>query len=142
MPVEERRGVYGDDARLLAGLPHIDRQNRTITVYDSRHRVLLTFSVSDADFNLPADTWKTGDDIRYYYKEPGQALRMMNVTRTEVSEAGRTRPSDAIVASTDGCMVAEKGRATRGGAARPKRGYASSIRASGKSSHSITSAWS
>ncbi len=88
-PVDERRGLYGGDARLRTGVPRIDRQNRTITVYDSRRRLLVTFSVSDEDFNLPADTWKTGDDIRYYSKEPGQALRMMNVTRAEASEDRR-----------------------------------------------------
>ena len=79
--VRERPSVHRD-----AGLPRIDRQSRTITMYDFRRRLLLTFTVGDEDFNLPADTWKTGDDIRYYYKEPGQALRMMNVTRAEISE--------------------------------------------------------
>jgi hypothetical protein len=86
-PVEELRGVHGDDARVRTGLPRIDRRDKTITIYDPRRQLLLTFSVGDADFKLPEDTWKMGDEIRYYYKEPGQALRMMNVTRTDVSEA-------------------------------------------------------
>lgn len=37
--------------------------------------------------NLPAATWKFGDEIRYYYKDPGQALRMMNVTRTDLARS-------------------------------------------------------
>ncbi len=80
-PVRERPGKRSD-----AGLPRIDRQNGTITVYDSGRKRLLTFWVGDEGFNLPADSWKTGDDIRYYYKQPGQALRMMNVTRAEAGE--------------------------------------------------------
>jgi len=32
-------------------------------------------------------TWRTGDVVRYYYKTPGQALRLMNVTATDLSKA-------------------------------------------------------
>jgi hypothetical protein len=88
-PIEERRRVAPNDSRLRARLPLIDREKKTITTYEPVARVLLTFSVSDADFNLPEDTWKAGDEIRYYYKQPGQALRMMNVTKTDITEAGK-----------------------------------------------------
>lgn len=88
-PLEERRNVYRDDPRLPGRLPRIDRPNRTITLYEPRQRLLLTFSVSAENFSLPEDTWKAGDDIRYYYKQPGQALRMMNITRTDLSQAGK-----------------------------------------------------
>ena len=37
---------------------------------------------------MPAETWRCGDVVRYYYKEPGKALRMMNVTKTDLSKAG------------------------------------------------------
>lgn len=33
---------------------------------------------------MPEDTWKPGDDIRYTYRTPGQAIRMMNVSKTEI----------------------------------------------------------
>jgi hypothetical protein len=36
---------------------------------------------------MPADTWRAGDVVRYYYKDPAQALRLMNVTRTDLSNA-------------------------------------------------------
>jgi hypothetical protein len=36
---------------------------------------------------MPAGTWQAGDVVRYYYKEPGRALRLMNVTRTDLSKA-------------------------------------------------------
>jgi hypothetical protein len=36
---------------------------------------------------MPADTWKTGDEIRYYFRDPAQALRMMNVTRTDLNKS-------------------------------------------------------
>ncbi|MGA2324971.1 MAG: DUF4881 domain-containing protein [Bryobacteraceae bacterium] len=88
-PLEEHRNVYRDDPRLRGRLPRIDREKKTITLYDPRQRLLLTFSVSDENFRLPEDTWKAGDDIRYYYKQPGQALRMMNVTRTDIGKAGK-----------------------------------------------------
>lgn len=88
-PIEEQRNVYRDDPRLRGRLPRIDREKKTITLYDPPQRLLLTFSVSDENFSLPEDTWKAGDDIRYYYKQPGQALRMMNITRTDISEAGK-----------------------------------------------------
>ena len=86
-PIEERHNVYRGDPRLREPLPRIDRQNRTITLYNPQQRLLLILSVSDENFSLPEDTWKAGDDIRYYYKQPGQALRMMNITRTDISES-------------------------------------------------------
>jgi hypothetical protein len=88
-PLEESRNLYRDDPRLRGRLPRLDRQARTITLYDPGQRLLLTLSVSDGDFALPEDSWKAGDEIRYYYKQPGQALRMMNVTRTDITEAGK-----------------------------------------------------
>ena len=87
-PVEEVRNVSRGDPRLRAGLPVIDRDKKTITAYEPRQRLLVTFSVSEEHFRLPEDTWKAGDDIRYYYKQPGQALRMMNVTQTDLTKAG------------------------------------------------------
>jgi hypothetical protein len=38
---------------------------------------------------MPDDTWKIGDEVRYYYKDPAQALRLMNVTRTDLNKGGK-----------------------------------------------------
>ena len=37
---------------------------------------------------MPADTWQGGDVVRDYYKNPAQALRLMNVTKTDLSKSG------------------------------------------------------
>jgi hypothetical protein len=86
-PVKEEAGVFGDDPR-LARMPLIDRQAKAITLYSAGERKLITFTVADEYLQLPEDTWKAGDEVRYYYKQPGQALRMMNVTRTDVRKGG------------------------------------------------------
>ena len=48
-----------------------------MTIYSRRKKILLTFAVPDEYLALPDDTWKSGDEVRYYYKQPGQALRLM-----------------------------------------------------------------
>ena len=83
--IEQHDGVFRDDP-MVAGktFPVVDRNKKTITVYSARQRELVTFSVPDEYFELPDDTWKAGDEIRYYYKDPEQALRLMNVTKTDI----------------------------------------------------------
>ena len=66
--------------------PVIDRPNKAITVYVPEEKKLVKFTVQDEYLALPDDIWKLGDEIRYYYKQPGQALRMMNVTTTDVTK--------------------------------------------------------
>ena len=84
-PLSELAKVAADDKRVKGGkFPIIDRETKTITLYSSRDKKLVTFTVADEYFSLPEDTWKAGDDVRYYFKQPGQALRLMNVTRTNV----------------------------------------------------------
>lgn len=68
--------------------PKIDRVQKTITIYSPDDRTTITFAATDDLLALPADTWKLGDKVRYYYKEPGQALRLMNVTKTDLSKSG------------------------------------------------------
>lgn len=57
-------------------------------MYSPSDKMTVTFAASADLLALPADTWKSGDVVRYYYKEPGQALRLMNVTKTDLSKAG------------------------------------------------------
>jgi hypothetical protein len=90
VPVEERNDVSRDDPRVAkAKLPMVDRQKKTVTIYSRRKKILLTFAVPDEYLALPDDTWKSGDEIRYYYKQPGQALRLMNVSKTDLSKADK-----------------------------------------------------
>lgn len=88
VPIEERRSVRPNDPRLRMRLPLVNREKGTITLYEPRQRVLLTFSASSGQLGLPVETWKAGDEVRYYYKQPDRALRMMNVTKTDLSKAG------------------------------------------------------
>lgn len=82
-PIKERSNVT--KAPSAAG---IDRAAKTITIYSAAEHTLITFAASDDLLALPADTWRSGDVVRYYYKDPDQALRMMNVTKTDLSKAG------------------------------------------------------
>lgn len=83
--IDQREGV-GKDNPLVAGkkFPIIDKDKKTITEYSGRQRLLVTFSVPEEYFNLPPDTWEAGDEVRIYYKEPGKALRLMNITKTDI----------------------------------------------------------
>ncbi|MGA3128787.1 MAG: DUF4881 domain-containing protein [Candidatus Korobacteraceae bacterium] len=84
-PLTEASNVAKDDLR-VKGIPFpiVDRKNKAIMIYSSRDKKLVKFTLADEYFALPDDTWQAGDDVRYYYKQPGQALRMMNVTRTDI----------------------------------------------------------
>jgi hypothetical protein len=44
----------------------------------------MAVAVDERYLSLPPDTWKSGDMVRYYYKEEGQALRLMNVSKTKL----------------------------------------------------------
>ena len=90
LPVNEQDDVSRNDPRVAkTKFPAVDRQNKTVTIYSRRKKILLTFSVPDEYLALPDDTWKSGDEIRYYYKQPGQALRLMNVSKTDLTKAGK-----------------------------------------------------
>ena len=88
--VNEQDDVSRNDPRLAnRTFPLVDRQNKTVTIYSRRKRILLTFALPEEYLALPDDTWKSGDEIRYYYKQPGQALRLMNVSKTDLTKAGK-----------------------------------------------------
>jgi hypothetical protein len=81
-PLVERRNVAKSP-----GPPVVDRKAKTITLYGSRDRTVITFAATDDLLAMPADTWRGGDVVRYYYKDPARALRLMNVTKTDLSKA-------------------------------------------------------
>lgn len=84
--VEKTGNVYPDDPRLAREkLPAVDRARGTVRLYSPKTREILTISVPPHYLALPEDTWRFGDEVRYYFKTPGQALRMMNVSRTKLS---------------------------------------------------------
>jgi hypothetical protein len=87
--LQQQRGVLESDPRVAnVTFPVIDPNNRAITVYSVSERKLHTFRVAEEQLALPPDTWRMGDDVRYYYRQPEQALRLMNVTRTDLQKGG------------------------------------------------------
>ena len=80
--IEERHNVAKSP-----GPPLVDRVRKTITLYVPKDRSVITFAASDDLLAMPAGTWRAGDVVRYYYKDPGQALRLMNVTKTDLTKA-------------------------------------------------------
>ncbi len=66
--------------------PIIDKEQGTVTEYSRRLQEIVTFKVPAEYIDLPASTWEAGDEIRIYYKENAkhQALRLMNVTKTNI----------------------------------------------------------
>ena len=84
--IERHTEVFRDDLR-VAGIrfPVVKREKKSVTLYSARLRELVIFSVADEYMGLPEDTWKAGDEVRWYYKDSGQALRLMNITKTDIS---------------------------------------------------------
>ncbi|MFB3826910.1 MAG: DUF4881 domain-containing protein [Bryobacteraceae bacterium] len=61
-------------------LVRLDRERGVATIFEAG---------ALRDVPLPAGgavSWKFGDEVRYYYKDPGQALRLMNVTKTDLTK--------------------------------------------------------
>ncbi len=81
-PLEEKHNVAKG-----TGLPLIDKDKRKISVYWREAKTVVTFSATDEMLAMPAESFKSGDIVRYYFKEPAQALRMMNLTRTDLSKS-------------------------------------------------------
>ena len=87
--VEEQSGVFPDDPRLSGGaVPSVNAAAGSVTLYSPHDRKLIEIAVAAEDIGLPPETWCAGDDVRYYYKDPRQALRLMNVSRTDLSKGG------------------------------------------------------
>jgi len=83
--LKDARNVYPDDARVArSGAPKVDRATGAVTLYAPRSRELVTIKAPEAVLALPLDAWRAGDVVRYYFKDPGQALRMMNVSQSKI----------------------------------------------------------
>jgi hypothetical protein len=83
--IDQKEDV-GRDSPLVTGkkFPLVDRAKKTITIYSGRQKLLTTFSVPDEYLELPDATWNAGDEVRVYYKEAGKALRLMNISQTDI----------------------------------------------------------
>jgi hypothetical protein len=83
--IDQKENVEKTDP-LVANKPFpvIDKAKKTITVYSARQKILTTFTLPEEYFALPDNTWGPGDEVRIYYKEPGKALRFMNITKTDI----------------------------------------------------------
>jgi hypothetical protein len=82
----DQKEKVGKDDLLVKGkkFPLVEKDKKAITIYSGRQKLLTTFSLPEEYFALPDDTWEAGDEVRVYYKEPGKALRFMNITRTDI----------------------------------------------------------
>ena len=86
--VSEKPGIAPSDPLVRDTIfPLIDPASRNVTVYSPRERVLAT--VAPRDTGLPVESWRFGDQVRYYYKQPGRALRLMNISRTDLTKVGK-----------------------------------------------------
>jgi hypothetical protein len=85
VPVEVKKGVGLRDP-LVAGkkFPVVDREKKTVTVYDKRNRLVTTFQLPEEYFQMPDNTFGFGDEVRLYAKAPGKAARLMNVSETDI----------------------------------------------------------
>lgn len=83
--IDEKDGVDKNNP-LVAGkkFPAVDKAKKTVTIYSGRQKILITISLPEEYFALPDNTWEAGDEVRVYYKEPGKALRFMNITKTDI----------------------------------------------------------
>lgn len=83
--LEQKEKVDKEDP-LVKGkkFPLVDKEKKAITIYSGRQKLLTTISLPDEYLSLPASTWDAGDEVRIYYKDPGQALRMMNISKTDI----------------------------------------------------------
>jgi hypothetical protein len=83
--IDQKENV-AKDSPLVAGkkFPMVDKEKKAITVYSGRQKLLVTFSVPEEYLAMPDNTWEAGDEVRIYYKQPGNAARFMNITKTDI----------------------------------------------------------
>ena len=81
--------VYDATAQQLRKFPMVNSEERTVTVYSARQKVLTTIRLSADDFNRYEEAdWAAGDEIRVYFhlNEKDQMRRYMNLTKTDFSK--------------------------------------------------------
>lgn len=83
--LEQKEGVGKDDP-LVAGkkLPAVNKEKKSLTIYSGRQRLYAVISLPDEYLDRPVSTWDAGDEVRVYFKESGKALRLMNISKTDI----------------------------------------------------------
>jgi Domain of unknown function (DUF4881) len=83
--LEKKTGIAKDDI-LVADkkLPVVDKEKKTVTIYSPRQKLFTVVAIPEELLNKPPETWDAGDEVRIYYKEPGKALRFMNISKTDI----------------------------------------------------------
>jgi hypothetical protein len=78
--------VWDDATGKARKFPVINEEEKQITIYSRRQNRLTTIKLAPADFaKYSGEDWDAGDEVRIYYKQPGKALRFMNITKTDFS---------------------------------------------------------
>jgi hypothetical protein len=83
--VDKKTGIAKDNP-LVADkkLPAVDKEKKCVTIYSGRQKLYTVVAIPEELLNKPPETWDAGDEIRIYYKEPGKALRLMNISKTDI----------------------------------------------------------
>jgi len=76
--------VFDEAANKAKPFPAVDKDKKIVTIYSGRQKLLVSFIPPDEYADLPAAAWDSGDEVRVYYKDDGKALRLMNVTKTNI----------------------------------------------------------
>ena len=76
--------VYDKEAKKAKKFPMVDKEKKTVTIYSGRQKMLCTFTLPDQYADYPESFWDAGDEVRLTYRTPGQALRFMNITKTDI----------------------------------------------------------
>lgn len=76
--------VYDKASEKAKKFPAVDKDKKQITIYSPRQKILVTIGVPAEYISLPDYTWDSGDEVRIYFKEPGKALRFMNISKTDI----------------------------------------------------------
>jgi regulator of RNase E activity RraB len=91
VPIDEQENidrshllVYDKVSEKAKKFPVVDKDKKQITIYSPRQKILVTIGVPPEYFALPDYTWDSGDEVRIYFKEPGKALRLMNISKTDI----------------------------------------------------------
>ncbi len=91
VPIDEQENidrnhplVYDKASEKAKKFPAVDKDKKQITIYSPRQKILVTIGVPAEYFALPDYTWDSGDEVRIYFKEPGKALRLMNISKTDI----------------------------------------------------------
>ncbi len=76
--------VWDKEANKAKKFPMVDKEKKTVTLYSGRQKMFVTFALPEAFSAYPDSTWDAGDEVRLTFRVPGQALRFMNITKTDI----------------------------------------------------------